>query len=79
MRLPHRQLLLALAFGFGAVAAPAAILMFEASKTPRPELHDAAYARSLLSQGRLAWEDQRAMAGGSAVRGSEVADPGAGN
>ena len=79
MRLPYRQLLLALAFGLGAVVAPAAIIMFEGATAPRPELHDAAYARSLLSQGRLSWEDQRAMAGGSAVRGPEVADPGAGN
>ena len=79
MRLPVRQLLMVLAFGFGAIAAPATLIVFEAAKTPRPELHDAAYARALLREARLAWEDQRAMAGGSAPRGFEVADPGAGN
>ena len=71
--------MLALAFGFGAVAAPAALIMFEAARTPRPELHDAAYARSLLSQGRLAWEDQPAIAGGSTPRDLAVPEAGSGN
>ena len=41
---------------------------FEAAQAPRSELHDAVYARSLITQGGLAWEDQRAMAGGNALR-----------
>ena len=75
MTLP-RKLLMSLAFGFGAVAVPATLIIFEAANTPRPEMHDAAYARSLLNQGRLAWQDQRAMAGGSAVRGFELPESG---
>jgi len=73
-----RKLLMTLAAGFGAAAVPATLVVFEAAKTPRPEMHDAAYARSLLSQGRLAWEDQRAMAGGSAVHGFAMPGPGSG-
>lgn len=77
MRLPVRKLLLTVAFGLGTVATPAAIIVFEAAKTPRPELHDAAYARALLRETRLAWEDQRALAGESAFRGF-VPDPASG-
>jgi hypothetical protein len=79
MRLPVRKLLMALAFGFGAIALPATLIVIEAAKTPRPELHDAAYARTLLSQGRLAWQyDQQATVGGSTVRGVELNEPGSG-
>lgn len=77
MTLPQK-LVMALAFGFGAVAVPAALIVFEAAHTSRPERHDAAYARSLLSQGRLAWEDHRAMAGGSAVHGFAMPESGSG-
>ena len=34
MRLPVRKLLMALAFGCGAVAAPATLIVIEAAKTP---------------------------------------------
>jgi hypothetical protein len=79
MRLPVRKLLMALAFGCGAAAAPATLIVIEAAKTPRPELHDAAYARALLREARLAWEDQRSMAGGSTPRGFGAPDPALGH
>lgn len=79
MKLLFRRLILALAFGLGALAAPAAIVFIEAANTPRPELRDLAYTRALLRETRLAWEDQRETTGGSALRGVEVSDPGAGN
>ena len=79
MKFPLRKLLTALAFGFGAIAAPAALVLIEAAKTPQPEMRDPAYARTLLAQGRLAWEDQQATAGGSALRGHNRPEPGSGD
>ena len=38
MKLPFRKLLMALAFGVGASAAPATIIVLEAAKTPRPRV-----------------------------------------
>ena len=70
---------MALAFGFGAIAAPAALILMEAANAPQPEVRDPAYARTLLSQGRLAWEDQQATAGGSAVRGYNAPEPASGD
>jgi hypothetical protein len=78
MTLPIRKLVLALAFGLSAVAPRAALIGFEAAQTPRPEMHDAAHVRALLHETRLAWEDQRAVAGESAVRGLSVPEPGSG-
>ena len=78
MGLPLRNLLMALGFGFGAIALPAALAVLEVATTPCPELHDAAYARALLSQARLAWEDQRATAGGSPLS-IDVPDPASGD
>jgi hypothetical protein len=78
MRLLLRRLTLALAFGSGALAAPAAIILIEAAHAPRPELRDAASARALLRETRLAGEEHRAMAGGSALRGLTVPEPGSG-
>jgi hypothetical protein len=79
MKLASRKLLIALAFGFGAIAAPAALIIIEAANAPQPELRNAAYARALLSQGRLAWEDQQATAGGSALRDYNAPEPGSGD
>jgi hypothetical protein len=78
MPLPIGKLVLALALGLTAAAAPAAFIVFEAANTPRPDKHDAAYVRALLRETHLAWEDQRAMAGGSAFRGLAVPEPGSG-
>jgi hypothetical protein len=61
MKLASRKLLIALAFGFGAIAAPAALIIIDAANAPQPELRNAAYARALL-QGRLAWDDQQSTA-----------------
>ena len=70
---------MALAFGLGALAVPAALIMFEAANMPRPEMHDAAYVRALLQETRLVWEDQRAMAGSSRMApGIGLPDPGSG-
>jgi hypothetical protein len=75
----RRKLLMALAFGLGAVALPAALIMFEAANRPRPEMHDAAYVRALLHETRLVWEDQRAMAGSSSTAaGIGLPEPGSG-
>jgi len=79
MKLVSRKLLMALAFGFGAIAAPAALIIIEAANAPQPELRNAAYARTLLAQGRLVWEDQQATAGGSALRGYNTPEPGSGD
>ena len=79
MKFPLRKLLTALAFGFGAIAAPAALVLFEAANVPQPEMRDPAYARTLLAQGRLVWEDQQPTAGGSALRGYNTFEPGSGD
>jgi hypothetical protein len=79
MDFSFRKLLLALALGFAAMAAPAALLLMDAAKAPRPEMRDPAYARTLLAQGRLVWEDQQPTAGGSALRGYNTSEPGSGD
>jgi len=79
MKLASRKLLIALAFGFGAIAAPAALIIIEAANAPQPELRNAAYARALLSQGRLAWDDQQNTAGRSGETGYETPEPGSGD
>ena len=79
MKLVFRKLLMASVFGFGAMAAPAALIIIEAANAPQPELRNAAYARALLSQGRLVWEDQQATAGGSALRDYNRPEPGSGD
>jgi hypothetical protein len=71
----RRKLLMTMAFGIGAVAIPATLIMFEAVNTPRPEMHDAVYVRALLHETRLAWEDQRAMAGSSTGPGVGLPEP----
>ena len=79
MKFPFRKLLTALVFGFGAIAAPAALVFIEAANVPQPEMRDPAYARTLLAQGRLAWEEQQATSGGSALRGYNRPEPGSGD
>jgi hypothetical protein len=79
MNFPLRKLLTALAFGFGAIAAPAALVLIEGANAPQPEMRDPAYTRTLLAQGRLVWEDQQATAGGSALRGYNTREPGSGD
>ena len=76
MRSPWRELAIGAAFVCGAVAAPAIVVIPEALNTPQIESHDAAYARALLREARLARddrqaEDRQAIAGGSLVRGLE--------
>jgi hypothetical protein len=76
MRSPWRQLTIGAVFVFGAVAAPAIVVIPEALNTPRVESHDAAYARALLRETRVARddrqaEDRQAIAGGSRSRGPE--------
>jgi hypothetical protein len=73
------RLIVALGFGFGALAAPAALIMFEAVNTPRPELRDPAGVRALLHETRLAWEDQRAMTGTSAAPEFGLPEAGSGD
>ena len=73
------KLLVALGFGCGAIVAPATLILIEAANTPRPEMHDPAYVRTLLAQGRLAWEDQQTASGTSAVRGHQAPEPGSGD
>jgi hypothetical protein len=74
-----QKLLMTLGFGLGAVAVPAALIMFDAANMPRPEMHGAAYVRALLHETRLVWEDQRAMAGSSRTApGIGLPDPGSG-
>jgi hypothetical protein len=79
MKFPLRKLLMALVFGFGAIATPAALVLIEAANAPQPEMRDPAYVRTLLAQGRLVWEDQQATAGGSALRGYNTPEPGSGD
>jgi len=79
MDFPLPRLLLAVAFGFGGMAAPAALVLIEAANAPRPEVHDPAYARNLLTQGRLTWESDQASAGGSTLRGDHAPDLGSGD
>jgi len=79
MKLAFRKLLVALVFGFGAMAAPAALIIIEAANAPQPELRNPAYARTLLAQGRLAWEDQQATAGPSGETGYQAPEPGSGD
>ena len=79
MKFRFRKLLTALVFGFGAIAAPAALVFIEAANVPQPEMRDPAYARTLLAQGRLVWEDQQPTAGGSALRGYNTSEPGSGD
>jgi hypothetical protein len=79
MKSPWRELAIGAAFVFGAVAAPAIVVIPEAVNTPRLESHDAAYARALLRETRLARddrqaedrqaEDRQATTGGSMPRG----------
>jgi hypothetical protein len=71
MKLVFRKLLMASVFGFGAMAAPAALIIIEAANAPQPELRNPAYARALLSQGRLAWDDQQNTVGSSGETGYE--------
>jgi hypothetical protein len=76
MKSPWRELAIGVAFVFGAVAAPAIVMIPEAVNTPRLESHDAAYARALLREARVVRddrqaEDRQAIAGGSLVRGLE--------
>ena len=77
MNVTVRKLLFALAFSFAAIIAPAALLLIDAANAPRPEVHDPAYARTLLAQGRLAWENQQASASGSTL-GDNAPEPGSG-
>ena len=78
MKLASRKLLIALAFGFGAIAVPAALIIIEAANAPQPELRNAAYARALLSQGRLAWDDQQSTAARSGESGHQAPESGSG-
>jgi hypothetical protein len=79
MKLSLGKVLVALGFGFGAIAAPAAFVLIEATTASPPEVRDVAYARTLLRQGRLAWEDQQTASGASTVRGYQEPEPGSGN
>jgi hypothetical protein len=79
MNFPLGKLLAALTFGFGAIAAPAALILLEAADMPRPEMHDPTYARALLAQGRLAWKDQQIASGSSVLRGDQALEPGSGD
>ena len=79
MNFPLGRLVMALAFGFGAIAAPAALILIEAADMPRPEMHDPTYARALLAQGRLVWEDQQIASGSSVPRGDQALEPGSGD
>ena len=78
MKLVFRKLLMASVFGFGAMAAPAALIIIEAANAPQPELRNAAYARALLSQGRLAWDDQQSTAAKSGESGYQAPESGSG-
>jgi hypothetical protein len=78
MKLVFRKLLIALAFGFGAMAAPAALIIIEAANAPQPEVRNPVEARTLLSQGRLAWDDQQTTAGRSGNSGYQGPEPGSG-
>jgi hypothetical protein len=76
MKSPWRELSIGAVFVFGAVAAPAIVVIPDALNTPRVESHDAAYARALLRETRVARddrqaEDRQAIAGGSRARGPE--------
>ena len=79
MKLVFRKLLMASVFGFGAMAAPAALIVIEAANAPQPELRNPAYARAFMSQGRLAWDDQQNTAGRSGETGYETPEPGSGD
>ena len=79
MKLVFRKLLMASVFGFGAMAAPAALIIIESANAPQPELRNAAYARALLSQGRLTWDDQQSTAARSGESGYQAPESGSGD